>query len=310
MKSIVFAIYFLIAIANAQLRFFVVGDWGGQETAPYTTEIQLQVAEQMGIVGSSFIPNFIAGTGDNFYDNGIETDVTDSRFANTFANVYTQTALQTRWYMVLGNHDWIGNVSAQVEYTKHSKLWYLPSIWYSTVIPIPGTSSTAEFVFYDTQIFSDQWGSTLANQQLSWIESTLNSSKADWLFVLGHYPVYSVGGNGPTPLIVEYLLPVLEKYNVDAYINGHEHNMEHVSTNGIEFFTSGAGHKTSHKQDHADDVPPGSLKYFWPPNKTIGDVTGAFMTVILDSQNMAVTFVDDTGNQLYSYNRPKQRFPL
>ena len=39
--------------------------------------------------------------------------------------------------------------------------------------------------------------------QLEWIEQTLAASTADWLFVVGHFPVYSGGSHGNTPELQE-----------------------------------------------------------------------------------------------------------
>jgi hypothetical protein len=38
--------------------------------------------------------------------------------------------------------------------------------------------------------------------QLQWIADTLNKSTADWLFLFGHYPVYSGGSNGNTQELI------------------------------------------------------------------------------------------------------------
>lgn len=48
-------------------------------------------------------------------------------------DVFTAKSLQSRWYMVLGNHDHYGNASAEIDYTNHSDRWYLPNYYYTEV---------------------------------------------------------------------------------------------------------------------------------------------------------------------------------
>ena len=145
--------------AAESLDFLVVGDWGGQDTEPYYTTGERNVARAMGVTAAKIGSEFTIGLGDNFYDDGV-TDVTDPRFRETFEvrephprrrmihcavhvhlyelsacmqNVFTASSLQSRWYMVCGNHDHRGNASAQVEYTKFSTRWYMPSLYYTKV---------------------------------------------------------------------------------------------------------------------------------------------------------------------------------
>jgi hypothetical protein len=54
--------------AAAQLSVAVVGDWGGQSTAPYTTTVQLSVAKTMGVVGAARKITSWWAIGDNFYE--------------------------------------------------------------------------------------------------------------------------------------------------------------------------------------------------------------------------------------------------
>ena len=51
---------------------------------------------------------------------------------------------------------------------------------------------------------------------------------AQWIVVVGHYPVFSAASNGDNEEMQMYLQPLLEEYNVDAYLCGHDHTSEHL----------------------------------------------------------------------------------
>jgi hypothetical protein len=65
-----------------------------------------------------------------------------------------------------------------------------------------------------------------------------------WLIVVGHYPIYSAGSHGDMSELSTYLLPLLIKYKVHAYVSGHDHISEHLRRDGIEYFVAGAGSMT------------------------------------------------------------------
>ena len=56
------------------------------------------------------------------YPAGVKS-VHDGAFQSKFESVYTSPALEVPWLMTIGNHDCLGDVSAQVEYTALSDKW-------------------------------------------------------------------------------------------------------------------------------------------------------------------------------------------
>jgi tartrate-resistant acid phosphatase type 5 len=80
--------------------------------------------------------------------------------------------------------------------------------------------------------------------QLDWLDRALSSSKAHWRIVVGHHPVFSGGRHGSTPSLVTELKPLLDRHKVQVYLNGHDHDLQHIVTDGVHYVTSGAGAKT------------------------------------------------------------------
>eukprot|EP01065_Artemidia_motanka_P012691 TRINITY_DN16_c0_g4_i1.p1 TRINITY_DN16_c0_g4~~TRINITY_DN16_c0_g4_i1.p1 ORF type:complete len:359 (+),score=141.78 TRINITY_DN16_c0_g4_i1:66-1079(+) len=79
--------------------------------------------------------------------------------------------------------------------------------------------------------------------QLQWLDQVLANSTADWKVVLGHFPVHScsVLEHGDTKSLKTYLEPILEKHGVDVYFSGHDHLLQHIQLNGVNYVGSGAG---------------------------------------------------------------------
>ena len=69
---------------------------------------------------------------------------------------------------------------------------------------------------------------TLSDEKLEWLEDVLASSdEFDYVFVAGHYQILDVRGYYD-PLLKARVLPLLHKYKVNAYLQGHYHTLEHA----------------------------------------------------------------------------------
>lgn len=212
------------------LVFSVIGDWG--DNTPKRDE----VATVFNDVANRYDVDFTVSVGDNFYRDGV-SGVDDPQFKQKWQDVYTDNK---PWYLVTGNHDWHSDPMDEVRYTNLNSRWNMPALYYDKVFDFDGIS--AHFVFIDTEILAaKQLGNSARDQHLAWIEDRLRSSDATWLFVVGHYPVYSVGSHGPNSYLIKKLVPLLKKYHVNAYFAGHDHISEFFNSETVAYVVSGDG---------------------------------------------------------------------
>ena len=81
--------------------------------------------------------DFILGLGDNFYPYGVY-DQDDHRFRTLWRDIFLLPSypyLRVPWRMILGNHDYMGDPDAQIQYhyntrLNYDSLWYMPSNCY------------------------------------------------------------------------------------------------------------------------------------------------------------------------------------
>ncbi|KAL3818509.1 hypothetical protein ACJIZ3_004414 [Penstemon smallii] len=285
------------------LRFLVVGDWGRKGDFN-----QSQVAFQMGRIGEKMDIDFVASTGDNFYDDGLKGE-DDPNFSESFTNIYTANSLQKQWFSVLGNHDYRGDAMAQFSSSLRKK----DSRWLclrSFVV----NAEIAELFFVDTTPFVNYYFTNPEDHKYDWrgvtpvksytasilrdVELALKKSRAKWKIVVGHHAIRSVGHHGDTQELVERLLPILRANNVDLYVNGHDHCLEHINDDKspIQFLTSGAGSKAW--RGDVKETNDEELKFFY-------DGQG-FMSVELIENYVEIVFYDVFGQVLHTWAMSKQ----
>ncbi len=277
------------------LNFLILGDWGRNGEKD-----QRDIAEQMGIAAQAMQAKFVISVGDNFYENGVKS-VSDPQWQNSFENVYTAPALQVPWHVVLGNHDYHGNCDAQIEYSKTSPRWNMPARYFSRTEKIDG-GSLVEFFFLDTTPMKSGDDQAIPllhlhsqdnSKQLAWFEAALAASTAPWKIVIAHHPVYSGGEHGDTPYVVKHILPLLEKHQVQAYVNGHDHDLQHLLAGKVNLFCSGAGSKPRKTGNN-------------PHTKFAKGSCSGFIAAALSAEQLDVRMIDDQGKLLYTATVPRQ----
>jgi acid phosphatase len=278
--------------AAPSLNFVLIGDWGREGR-----DNQTDVATQMGKTAAAIGSQFTISLGDNFYENGV-TGVDDPQFQSSFEAIYTAPALQSPWKIILGNHDYRGNVQAQLDYSKTSPRWRLPSRYYAETLALPD-GGKADFFYVDTSPFIRKYIGTSTDisgqdteAQLKWLDAALSASSAPWKIVIGHHPIYTAlsdsdGYDHDQPDLIARLDPILRAHNIHLYINGHDHNLQVAKMNGITYVTNGAGSET-----------------YQSTSAIIRDgfVSGnhGFMTIKLSSQKLDFALIDMSGETLYA----------
>jgi tartrate-resistant acid phosphatase type 5 len=281
----------LADVTRAALPFLAVGDWGREGGFN-----QREVAEQMNRVALAIDAQFVISLGDNFYPDGV-ADTESLQWQTSFERIYTGRALQVPWYVVLGNHDYHLNAQAQVDYTLVSPRWKMPARSYSLTRRIDD-ETTVEFFFLDSNPYLTGYRANPAKyrgildedpaRQTAWLAAALARSTAAWKIVCAHHPLVSASStHGDTPELAAAILPLLQRHGVQLYLNGHEHDLQHLQAHGIDFFCSGAGSQT--RPTRSDSRTRFSL----------GETPG-FLTAVLRRDQAELRFVDATGRERYA----------
>lgn len=203
--------------ANSILRFISVADTGTGAKGQYA------VAKAMTHYRRRHAFNLAILAGDNIYNDG-EIEKINAVFKQPYKPLLKQGV---KFQACLGNHDIrTDNGNPQVKYSGFNM-----SDRYYTF-----RRNSVQFFALDTNHNAD-W-----EHQLPWLEQELISSDAPWKIVFGHHPIYSSGHYGTNQKFIKTLTPLFQKYGVQLYINGHDHNYERTrAINGTTYLTCGAG---------------------------------------------------------------------
>ncbi|MBM3795826.1 MAG: hypothetical protein FJW31_17625 [Acidobacteria bacterium] len=106
------------------IRVVGFGDFGFQKRGTGQKAVAAAIAAWSAATPDDFGQTF----GDNFYTRGVKS-VKDKKWTGIWERIYSPLGIP--FYAALGNHDYRGNVQAQVDYTGLSKTWRMPARYYT-----------------------------------------------------------------------------------------------------------------------------------------------------------------------------------
>jgi len=188
--------------ASTTFNWITTADWGDDSAGQHAC------AAGMGKVAAEINAQQVFMLGDNFYPSGIHpVDGPDGeiRIKKTFEDVYTADSLQhVPFYVIAGNHDHLGNVTAQIAYSQSRATRYrFPSYWHNVTqrVKLGDKTVELEFLLYDTVIMAGNADVLLENgtvkelkmseltgpapehkdlaaEQMAWLEERMGNSTA------------------------------------------------------------------------------------------------------------------------------------
>jgi hypothetical protein len=188
---------------DERFAFFVTGDIGdarGRQALTAQSILRSEPRPELGLI-----------CGDVVYPDGHSDDY-DFNLMLPWRALMQQVPV----WPALGNHDW--HVDPQDHYRRE---WYLPNNehYYSF------DWGTAHFIALDTR---DDRIYDLDNQ-VRWLEADLAAHRdALWTFVYFHHPALTCTYKGDTRAVVQYLMPVFDRFAVDVVFTGHAHTYERL----------------------------------------------------------------------------------
>lgn len=193
---------------NNELKSFIfIGDSGTGN------KLQRKVAESIKKYCNNYNCVFGFIVGDVIYDNGVSS-IDDIQFKTKFEDIYSQ--LNFPFYIVLGNHDYLGCIDCYKKYSKISTKFNFPDLYYLIV------KDNIAFFVINTEDFN-------LNQQ-NWLKDNLLKNKSKYKIVIGHKPIitYESTHYSENWQNKDDLIDILCRNKIIFYISGHSHSLEHI----------------------------------------------------------------------------------
>jgi 3',5'-cyclic AMP phosphodiesterase CpdA len=200
-----------LPLEQNSIRFAVIGDSGTGDREQY------DVAKRMEAYRQATRFDFVIMLGDNIYGSHAPQD-----FARKFEQPYKPLLdAGVKFYASLGNHDDPSDESLYKPFNMGGQRYYA------------FRKGQVAFFALDSNYFDPK--------QLEWFDQNLKSSQGTWKICFFHHPLYNDGRHhGPDLDLRTQLVPLFQRYGVNAVFSGHEHVYQRMKPeNNIYYFVLG-----------------------------------------------------------------------
>lgn len=265
------------------VRLFALGDTGSfnANQRRVATAMERRCRELGGIDGLILL-------GDNFYQTGVDS-LESPLWAKGVFDMYDGRCLsESPIFPILGNHDYKGNVSAQIQKSSYQKRWQMPHSFYQVTF-----GNLLQLVQIDTNKLT--YCGDSARCSLDFLSHNLKRRRQfTWTIVSGHHPVDHGGDkhNGPWEwgrMIRSKILGSIICQKADLYLAGHVHLLQYFEQIGcsVHHFISGGGGADLY-----------ALNSDWHLQGYRNPSFG-FLDLAVTAETISATFIDDYGRKLF-----------
>ena len=275
--------------SHTPFTFLAFGDYGLDNNS------QKQLRDQMLL--DSF--NFILTTGDNAYKDGTYGEF-DKKVFQIYKDIFSRAGI----FPALGNHDYHTNEGAP-----YLDLFELPrNAWRAGDIEryYSFDYGNVHFVALDTKTPFNVNDSAASDDMFDWLRADLSQTTQPWKIVAFHYPAYSSGTmHGSNSQVQTKIVPILETYEVNLVLNGHDHIYQRikplrggqittVEEGGIVYLVSGAGARANY----------GCSSASWSAIEYCSQNYGLYARITVNGNHMRIEAIDEDGaiKDLYLLN--------
>jgi len=103
---------------------------------------------------------------------------------------------------------------------------------------------------------------------------------------------------------MEWMRPLLAKYNVTAHLSGHDHCLAHSVHEGVHHVLSGAGADNWYSASNIDEYPSGADLKWYIESKNHGSTIGGFVAITMDVDAALFRYYNEKAELLFT-SEPK-----